>query len=238
MKKEKIHWFLVKKNDLHQKNNNIHLTISSIIHQWIKVLKFKKGERVVLFDGEGKLYKCEIQILEKKECVLKILEEEIKTTKNKKQINLFFGIPKKNNFELILEKGTEVGVTSFHPIITDRTEKLNINADRCEKILIEACEQSETPLLPPLGAVKHLEEVTPNLDPKNTFIFHTTGNKLMLDNFNFSNEVNLLIGPEGGWSPNEIEIFKNKNFKNYKIGENILKTETACIVIPFLFNVL
>jgi RsmE family RNA methyltransferase len=67
-------------------------------------------------------------------------------------------------------------------------------------------------------------------------VFHTEGKNISSKEFNFSEEVNLLIGPEGGWSPNEIEILKNKNFKIFKAGENILKTETACIVIPFLFS--
>jgi 16S rRNA (uracil1498-N3)-methyltransferase len=149
MKHEKTHWFLIKKNEIIEEKNILKITLATLLHQFNRVLKFKTGEKIVLFDGEGSWYKCEIKSLQKRECLLEILEQGIKQKGERKIINLYFGIPKKNKFELILEKGTEVGITSFHPIITDRTEKLNINKERAEKILIEASEQSETPLLPP-----------------------------------------------------------------------------------------
>jgi 16S rRNA (uracil1498-N3)-methyltransferase len=236
MKQEKLHWFLIDSADLKVVNNLISLTIIQLLHQFNRVLKFKQGEKVVLFTGVGTWYKCEIENLQKRECTLKILEKNVKQRSENKIINLYFGIPKKNKFEMILEKGTEVGVSSFNPIITDRTEKLNIKKERAERILIEASEQSQNPILPLLEDVKKIEDVIQKLNPKNTFVFHTSGENLDQSDLKFFGETNLLIGPEGGWSIDEITNFKNRNFKIYKIGESVLKTETACIVIPFLFS--
>jgi 16S rRNA (uracil1498-N3)-methyltransferase len=237
MKKEKIHWFLYEEKDIQTKSNTMSIGSVSLLHQFNRVLKFKHGELVILFDGNGTWYKCEIEKLEKKECILKILEKNYKAREENKIINLYFGIPKKNKFELILEKGTEVGITSFNPIVTDRTEKLNIKTERAERILVETCEQSENPILPSLSDVKEFNQVISNINVKNTFVFHTVGELINISDFKFFNEVNIFIGPEGGWSADELETFKNKNFHIYKAGDKILKTETACIVIPFLFNI-
>jgi 16S rRNA (uracil1498-N3)-methyltransferase len=237
MKKEKIHWFLDKEEIKKIKDDQLTISSVSLLHQFNRVLKFKTGELIILFDGDGTWYKCEIEKLEKKDCVLKILEKNYKAREENKIINLYFGIPKKNKFELILEKGTEVGITSFNPIVTDRTEKLNIKKERAERILVETCEQSENPILPSLSEVKEFNQVISNINPKNTFVFHTVGELININDFKFFGEVNILIGPEGGWSTVELETFKNKNFHVYKVGDKILKTETACIVIPFLFNI-
>jgi 16S rRNA (uracil1498-N3)-methyltransferase len=245
MKTHKIHWFLVKdlkiplrsKSFEGQAEKDILLKDKDLLHQFNRVLKFKVDERVVLFDGKGNWAECKISNLQKRECTLKVLDKHVKQRDENKLINLYFGIPKKAKFELVLEKGTEVGVTDFHPIITDRTEKLNIREDRAERILVEASEQSENPILPQLSNIQKLEDVIQDLNAKNTFVFHTEGEVLHTNDFKFFGEVNILIGPEGGWSPDEIQAFKDKGFKIYKVGESVLKTETACITIPFLFSI-
>lgn len=233
MKKEKIHWFLIK--DL-KDTSEIILKDTQVLHQFNRVLKFKNGEIIVLFDGNGTWFKCEISDLQKKECVLHVKEKGVKHQDKNKKINLFFGIPKKNKFELILEKGVEVGVTSFNPIITDRTEKLSIKENRAEKILIEASEQSENPNLPLLKKNSIFSKVVLKMNTENTFVFHTDGKPLNICSKNIPNEINILIGPEGGWSEEELKILKDKGFNIYKVGESVLKTETACIAIPFLFS--
>jgi 16S rRNA (uracil1498-N3)-methyltransferase len=231
---KKNHWFLIK--DL-KTDKEITIKDKELLHQFNRVLKFKNGEKIVLFNGKGTWIKCEIKNLQNKECVLDALESDVKQHNENKLINLYFGIPKKNKFELILEKGTEVGVTSFIPLITDRTEKLNIKEERVSKILIEASEQSENPILPSVAKVRPWKEVIQDLDSKNTFVFHAEGENLNICDLKISNEINLLIGPEGGWSEDELKILKDRNFKIYKVGDSVLKTETAAIVIPFLFSI-
>lgn len=234
MEQQKNHWFLF--NDL-QKDKKIILKDKNLLHQFNRVLKFKNGEKIVLFDGKGTWSKCEIISLQKKECLLKTIESGVKQPNKNRLINLFFGIPKRNKFELILEKGTEVGVTSFNPIITDRTEKLNINEDRAEKILIEASEQSENPIIPILKKNSIFSKVILKIHPQNTFVFHTNGEPLKIEKLKLPKEVNLLVGPEGGWSEKELKTLKDKGFKIYKLGNEVLKTETACITIPFIFSI-
>lgn len=234
MKNSKIHWFLVKNL---KDSKDIILKDKELLHQFNRVLKFKPDEQIVLFDGKGTWIKCSIITLDKKECVLKKIESGVTHRNENELINLFFGIPKRNKFELILEKGTEVGVTSFNPIITDRTEKLSVKEERAQRILIEASEQSENPNLPLLKKTLSFSKVLLKLNTKNTFVFHTSGEPINIPDLKFFSEVNILIGPEGGWSPEELEAFKDKGFTIYKAGDSVLKTETACITIPFLFSV-
>ena len=113
MNQGKLHWFLVEQGILNSGDDQVNIIEIKLLHQFNRVLKFKQGEKVVLFDGSGTWFKCEIILLEKKECRLKVLEKNVKQRDENKLINLFFGIPKKNKFELVLEKGTEVGVTNF-----------------------------------------------------------------------------------------------------------------------------
>jgi 16S rRNA (uracil1498-N3)-methyltransferase len=236
MKKEKYHWFLVEEKLKVEENKELKITDSKLLHQFNRVLKFKPGELLVVFDGKGRYLKCEIEDLQKRGCVLNVLEDTTKHENGTKLINLYFGIPKKSKFEVILEKGTEVGVMSFNPLKTKRTEKNNVKMERAKKILVEASEQSENPILPLLRDVQDLEDVLQSLNLNNTFVFHTGGKQLSLEESTLYNEVNILIGPEGGWSQDEIQLFKDGGFSLYKVGESVLKTETACIVIPFLFG--
>jgi len=237
MKKEKLHWFLLEEDQKISEQNKFIFIDKNLLHQFNRVLKFKNGEQIIIFNGKGTVMNCEIEDLKKNECLIKVLEKTVTQEKKNKQINLFFGIPKKNKLELIIEKGTEVGVSSFNPIVTQRTAKQNsiINEDRLKKILVEATEQSENSFLPQMNTVSTLDKVIQNLNPKNTFVFHTKGELLNICDLKFFSETNIIIGPEGGWAEEEPETLKDKKFSFYKVGEGVLKTETAAIVIPFLF---
>lgn len=233
----------MKTHRFHTTNNlekdSITLTDPELVRQMTRVLKFHQGENVTLINGEGLIVFCKIEKLTKEFVELSVVSREQKNKDQDKIINLYFAIPKKNNFELILEKGTEIGVNNFFPLTTDRTQKLNINKERAFKIIKEATEQSERSFLPKLNEVQKIENALKETEAKNSFVFHTEGQTFSVTQIktqaNNLNEINIFIGPEGGWSEKEIEQFKSLNFETFKIGEAILKTETAAIVIPSLF---
>jgi 16S rRNA (uracil1498-N3)-methyltransferase len=233
--KKKRHWFHTKE-DLGKEE--ITLTEKELVHQLVRVLKFHLGDEIVLADGKGTVAISRIEELESETVRVSVINTETREPKNKK-ISLYFAIPKKSKFEIILEKGTEIGISAFYPIITARTEKLDIKTERGEKIIKEATEQSERYYLPELYEPTKINEILKNLNKSQTFVFHTNG-----ENFTPSvipaqagtqGEVNVLIGPEGGWSNEEIEEFKNLGFQIFKAGDGILKTETAAIVLSSLF---
>jgi len=233
-------------------NKEITLSDPELNHQLSSVFRFKIGNQVMVFDGSGFEYTAEIISLNKKEIILKILSRTNKTTQNK-NVSLYLSLIKKGNFELATEKCTEVGVTEIHPIISERSEKKDLNIERLNKIVKEASEQSGRVTLPKVFEITDLETAISQAvaKGKRCLTFHTTPFELTQTNslhltqtcldarranrsescLNKSEEeVIVFIGPEGGWTEKEIELFKQNNFQIYSLGQNILRAETAAIV--------
>jgi 16S rRNA (uracil1498-N3)-methyltransferase len=198
----------------------------SALHQLRDVFRLTKGDRVIFFDGDGYDYIYEAEVIAKKEASFGYVEKKANfiPTKN---VTLYMSLIKKDNFELVLEKATELGVTHFVPVITERTLGKNLNIERAEKIMKEASEQCGRGDVPTIGETTDLEYVlSKNPD---VIIFDMEGEDL--SNYKPStNDYKLLIGPEGGWSDRELQMFKDKNTKVLKLGDTVLRAETAAIV--------
>ena len=158
------------------------------------------------------------------------LEENKKTT-------LFCAVLKKENFELVVQKTTECGIAKIVPVITDRTIKTGLKLDRLEKIAKEASEQSGRSIIPeisePVNFEKSLELIEQN---SLNILFDISGEKFPEINLNNFEKINIFIGPEGGWTDNEIEKMKNLNFKIASLGKLTLRAETAAIISSFLVS--
>jgi len=230
---------------------DITLTDSELIHQLVNVFRFKTGDKVILFDGSGFEYEAEIMTISKKEIKLNpLVKTQGKDALNKKNnVSLYLSLIKKSNFELAVEKCTEIGVTEIHPIISERSEKKDLNLERLNKIVKEASEQSGRVTLPEVFEITDLEKAVSQVvaEGKECITFHTDTvaplkitqtNSLHLTQTNhsesclnnFEGEVATFVGPEGGWTDKEVELFKKNNFKILSLGTNILRAETAAIV--------
>jgi 16S rRNA (uracil1498-N3)-methyltransferase len=119
----------------------ITLTDSSLIHQILNVFRLRSGSEIIIFDGSGFEYVSQIISISKKELKLEIISSSTRAEETKK-VSLYLALIKKGNFELAVEKATELGVTDIHPIISERSEKKGINMERLQKIVKEASEQS------------------------------------------------------------------------------------------------
>jgi 16S rRNA (uracil1498-N3)-methyltransferase len=224
---KKIHWFTINtvlKNL--EAGELFEITEKELVKQIFKVLKLQKGEFIVL-KSKDFVYECELVEVTQEKITVSIIEEKQIVTQNK--TTLIFCVPKKDKFELVLEKCTEIGITDFYPVISDRTIKTNINIERASKIIQEASEQAQRLDTPKLHTLTKLEDILDELKP---IILDVEGIKVV------SNELKgndtFLIGPEGGFSQRELTLFKEKGLKIYKIGETVLKTETAAIVVSGL----
>jgi 16S rRNA (uracil1498-N3)-methyltransferase len=193
-----------------------------------KKISIPSPESCPPLDSYVKAYKL---ALSKKNITIKILEKKshfADATRDKK-VSLYLSIIKKANFELAVEKCTEVGVSEIHPIISERSEKKDLNLERLNKIVKEASEQSGRFTLPQVFEIKSLEEAVSQVikEGKECVAFDPSGEKRNLVS---QKEVAIFIGPEGGWSLAELDLFKKNNFKIVVMGENILRAETAAIV--------
>jgi 16S rRNA (uracil1498-N3)-methyltransferase len=190
-------------------------------------MRKKENDEIFIFNDEEE-WLAEIEIIEK---LILIPKKFIRKKSNKFNIWIYFGLIKNRNLNFLIEKVTEIGVNKIIPIQTAFSENINIKYDRLKKIIIEATEQSDSLLLPKLEDCKTLKGVLNNWDKERLIIF--CDEKLRVDKpfkLNKSQKVAIFIGPVGGWSIKERELFENINHNKISLGENVLKVDTAAIV--------
>jgi len=206
-------------------------------HYLTKVMRINIGKNFSLFNQNGEWEARIIKIT--KGIVEFLITKKIRTNDNKKEIWLAFTPIKLNYLNLMIQKATELGVTRFIPILTERTIVRKINEKRVNKIIVEASEQSNRLKVPKLEEIVKLDNFL-KFNQKTNIIFgdlNTNNNKLIIKN---TEPLCILIGPEGDFTTKEREkILKLKNIIPLKINENILRAETAAIsmisIIAFNF---
>lgn len=225
---QKRHYFIGQFNlDLEQ----IICVDTEIIHQIKDVLKLKENEEVVLGDGLGKAAVAQIKKMDKKEIIF-LIKSFLPISMSSKKVILYVALLKRDSFEWLLQKATEVGVDEIVPLISERTIKMGVNEKRWQKIIKEAAEQSQSLVLPQLLPVQNLKDVLKNI--KGTVIFFdATG--VEINKTKIKDEViSLFIGPEGGWTDKELEICKDNGAQLFNLGESIMRAETAAMVAVYL----
>ncbi len=208
-----------------------------LINQVLRVFRSKAGDSIVIFDGSGSDYTSCIEGVTKDELKLTVIEATKSRFMPEREIVLCASIVKKDTFEWIVEKATELGVTRITPIISERSEKKSLNEDRLKKIATEAGEQSGRGNVPVIDPIKNLEEEVGPPHGGNRIAFHTEGKRWEMSDTSdkLKKSIKIFIGPEGGWSPSEIEQFHKNNIPIYSLGKQILRAETATIVALSLF---
>ena len=202
----------------------------------VQVLRMKVGEQLKITNGLGKLYVAEIIVANKKNSIVKILDS--KTLKpNNRKVCVAIGLLKNaSRFEWFLEKATEIGIQEIIPIISQRTERQHFRFDRMNAILIAAMLQSQQTFLPVLQQPTLLNEVINNSNAVTKLIAHCEEEeiKITIKEINLTNDIQILIGPEGDFTPNEIEMALQNNYQPVTLGNTRLRTETAGIVAATL----
>ncbi len=199
----------------------------------VQVLRMKEGEKLNLTDGKGNLITVEITDAHKKHCSVKIqaTSHELRAAR---QITVAISLLKNaSRFEWFLEKATEIGVSEIIPLICERTEKQKFRFDRMKGICISAMLQSQQTWLPILHEPKQFNHLAiEQFDDQQKFIAHCeeSGQKNDLSAFQPFNNSTILIGPEGDFSKDEIELALQNNFIPVSLGETRLRSETAGVV--------
>ncbi len=198
-----------------------------------KVLRKRVGEEILVTNGRGVLYTCEIVDDNMRACVLQIKSSIEDYGKRKQHLHIAIAPTKKlARIEWFIEKAVEIGVEQISFIQTNFTEKINIKLDRFEKIAIAAMKQSGRAYVPILNELKplatFLEEQQANDLQK--FIAYVPEDNLHLKQAYEGGNVLVLVGPEGGFSKDEIELCKSKSYREVSLGAFRFRTETAGIV--------
>jgi 16S rRNA (uracil1498-N3)-methyltransferase len=224
------------KEDLVASSTSVVLDEATSKHM-VQVLRMQNGEQLQLTNGKGDLFTVEITDDNRKRCSTRILQ----TTNHKPQTkNICIAIsPVKNNtrFEWFLEKATEIGLTEIIPLICSRTEKTVFKFERMKSILVSAMLQSQQCWLPVLHEPTKFNAVIKSSAQQQKFIAHciddTKRSLTDLNNESLSSKI-ILIGPEGDFTADEIELALQNHYNAVSLGYTRLRTETAGIVAATL----
>lgn len=205
-----------------------------------RVLRLKSGDEIIV-SSEGKSYLCAIDQIRDTEVLCDIVSKDLPSSEAPIDIVLYQGFPKGSKMELIVQKGTEIGIKDFYGVLTHRTivkfkdnKKKNLKIDRLNTIIKEAAKQSKRDYIPEVKSIYSFSNMIEALkDEKNIIVPYEeeldTSFKDTLKSMD-TKKINLVIGPEGGFEREEIEKLKDIGAKIVSLGPRILRTETAGIV--------
>lgn len=200
---------------------------AAVLSQWNKVLRFRSGAEVVLFDGIANERLYTIAELSKTEAHLRLVTE-FKRQLPRREVYLFWAVLKRDKNDWVLQKATELGVSNFVPLLTERSEKENINLERAQKIVIEAAEQCGRSDIPAIREPVLLSTVLSEFKEKlPLYICEQAAEDTRASEL--PDALGVLIGPEGGWSDHEKQLFTKAKLRHLKLHDFTLRAETAAV---------
>ncbi len=205
------------------------------------VLRMKLGEAVLISDGTGKDYNCQVETYTEGEGILGILSENEDSRELPSRIWLFQGLPKSDKMEVIIQKAVELGAAGVIPVAT-RNAVVKLDAKKAESkvrrwqaIAESAAKQSKRSYIPQVGAVMSLKEAFSYIEEQKFDLCMIPyelekgmdGTKQVLSRLASGQQIAVFIGPEGGFDEEEIRLALEKNVIPVSLGKRILRTETA-----------
>lgn len=210
---------------------------ADLARQITQVLRLRPGDRVVALDGLGHAFLVELKMMSKQRVDGNILSQQAATGEPAGELILYPALSKGERFEWVLQKGVELGVTLFQPILTQRTLRRSPGAGRWERwrrIIREAAEQSGRGKLPPLRPPITFEQAlaeAPGLKLLPSVLAERPALEALAQ---ASWPVSLFVGPEGGFSSEEVALARTNKAIPVTLGPRVLRTETAAIVMVAL----
>jgi 16S rRNA (uracil1498-N3)-methyltransferase len=208
-------------------------------HHLARVLRLRTNDEAFVFDGQGHEYRCRVGVVEKSGTQLEIIDELKDQVESPLRLTLAQALAKGEKFDFIVQKATELGVSSIAPIITDHTDiKLSDDSsarrlDRWQRISLESLKQSGRRRLVSVLTPVNVKEFIESLAASNIVLVMSERGGLSiieaLKDSESDSDIVVIIGPEGGWSDGEYDLFQNHRCKLVTLGPRILRTETAAI---------
>ncbi len=220
------------------KDDRVVISDREQVHQMTRVLRIREGEKIVVLIGDEKEYEVKVSEISKKQITGEILSERPCNGELPFTVRLFQGLPKQpSKFEEVLKRGTELGTTEFYPLITANCEVQEIRKrERMEHILKESAEQSERGQIPVLGPEIKFADVLeggwpPGLEAEVTLLAYAREDRALLSEvlgkMGSPRSINIVVGPEGGFTDDEVAAARKQAFTVFGLGPRILRTETA-----------
>ena len=205
----------------------------------IRVLRMKEGDRIRLTDGKGSFYDAVISAVSGKRCMVHIDSRDVQQPLWDGHLHIAVAPTKlMDRNEWFVEKAVEIGVDEITFLKTDHSERDVVKMERIEKIAVSAMKQSQKATLPVLNGMTTLRNLIEREFDGDKFIAHCEpGSKVLLQDAVIPGHDSLvLIGPEGDFSPAEIEMALKAGFRPISLGPSRLRTETAALVAVHIMN--
>lgn len=210
-----------------------------------KVLRMKSGDLVLIFDGTGYEYTCELLSVGKDKCEAKILSSKFSEQEPKTRVTIYQGIPKSGKMEGIIQKSVELGVHSIVPVAMDRCvskleagKKQDDKINRWNKVAVEAAKQCGRGIIPTVeapinfaDAIENMRKTQLSIMPYEILAGSDSSNLKTVLSENPATEISVVIGPEGGFSESEAALAEKSGIKLVGLGPRILRTETVSSAI-------
>lgn len=200
----------------------------------VRVLRLAEGDEIGLIDGRGTFYRAEITLAHNKHCGVRIVETHEQPAHWCGEIEIAIA-PTKNldRIEWFAEKTTEMGIDAIVPLLCRFSERKELKRERIEKILVSAMKQSLKAVLPRLEEMTPFEHYVREPYDGQKFIAHChteSERQLLSQCYTPGSRVRVLIGPEGDFSPEEVELAMANGYRPISLGASRLRTETAGVV--------
>ncbi|OFY50407.1 MAG: 16S rRNA (uracil(1498)-N(3))-methyltransferase [Bacteroidetes bacterium GWF2_49_14] len=202
-------------------------------HHAVRVLRISAGEQIILVNGKGGWYTSKIVHPDPKACRVEIISREQGLGVPRYHLHIAMAPTKQiDRFEWFIEKATEIGISEITPLICDRSERRDVKPERLVKVAISAMKQSLKAFHPVIHPSVSLRKFLAREMPGSKGIAHCVpGTKLWLNEASDKTTNNIiLIGPEGDFTPDEIQLAYGAGYSPITLGESRLRTETAGVV--------
>ena len=207
-------------------------------HYIKNVIRLKVGDKISLFNSQDGEW--DVKILDQGKIFTEFKVEKLSRPLSKeKDIWLAFSPIKKGPQDFMIQKTTELGIQKFIPVLCERSVVREINIKRAEKIITEACEQSNRITVPKIQGLQRLDEFIKNFPDNGKIVFCdiNSESKDLKNKLPKKNPICILIGPEGDFSEEERQFITNyKNVISITLAKNILRSETAAIASTTILN--
>lgn len=222
-------------NVFYGKKNNDKIFLDEKETSHLKVVRKIPGEEINVITGDGFVYTAIIDSIKKKETILSIKNKTSVMENFTPYLSIYFGMSKWNRTQILLEKLVELRVNEFNVYFGDKSEIKYINLEKFQRTIIEASKQTIYASIPIINMIKFEQ-----IPQENTIVLDFVDNKRTFKDFikyrDENQKINIVIGPDAGFSKQEKEFFFDNNYLIINLGKAILRFETAAIYAVSAIN--
>lgn len=209
----------------------VSLTGEDYIHA-TRVLRFKPTYKLIVCDGSGFDYYCEVLTIDKEKVCCKVIDKIQNNNEHGCKIVLCIGLIKSERFDMAIQKAVELGVNEIYPFISENTSEKAFKEDRIKRIVLEACKQCGRAVLPIVHKVSNFNDMLLLGKGLKLFAYEKEDSltlKACLEENPINDTITYVVGSEGGFTQKEVELAIALGFKSVTLGNRILRAETASI---------